>query len=37
MVSVVKEEGEEVTASFCKAVLINRKVVQRDIQKHRIK
>lgn len=30
MVSVVKEEGEEVTASFCNGRSINRKVVQRD-------
>ena len=36
MVSVVKEEGEEVTASFCKVVLSTERWFK-EIQKHRIK
>lgn len=36
MVSVVKEEGEEVTASFCKAVLSTERWFK-EIQKHCIK
>ena len=36
MVSVVKEEDEEATASFCKAVLSTERWFQ-ETQKHRIK